>query len=83
MARKLEAAPVTMTGGTPRAYLAVRDRAMHRLGVGTTHDMKSVLSRHRLAVAEEPAVHAGREDQDVARQALVRGERPVGGDAGY
>jgi pimeloyl-ACP methyl ester carboxylesterase len=44
MISDLEAAPVTMTGGTPKAYLAVRDRAMHRLGVGTTHDMKSVLS---------------------------------------
>ena len=44
MVRKLEAAPVTMTGGTPEAYLAVRDKAMHRLGVGTTHDMKSVLA---------------------------------------
>ena len=33
-----------MTDGTPDAYLAVRDRAMHGLGVGTTHDMKSVLS---------------------------------------
>ena len=44
MVRDLEAAPVTMTDGTPKAYLAVRDRAMHRLGVGTTHDMKSVLS---------------------------------------
>jgi len=44
MASKLEAAPVTMTGGTPKAYLAVRDRAMHRLGVGTTHDMRSHLS---------------------------------------
>jgi pimeloyl-ACP methyl ester carboxylesterase len=44
MVRKLEAAPVTMTDGTPQAYLAVRDRAMHRLGVGTTHDMTSVLS---------------------------------------
>ena len=44
MVRDLEAAPVTMTGGTPKAYLALRDRAMHRLGVGTTHDMKSVLS---------------------------------------
>jgi pimeloyl-ACP methyl ester carboxylesterase len=44
MVRKLEAAPVTMADGTPRAYLAVRDKAMHRLGVGTTHDMKSVLS---------------------------------------
>jgi len=44
MVRRLEAAPVTMADGTPRAYLAVRDKAMHRLGVGTTHDMKSVLS---------------------------------------
>jgi pimeloyl-ACP methyl ester carboxylesterase len=44
MARKLEAAPVTMTGGIPDAYLAVRDEAMHRLGIGTTHDMHSVLS---------------------------------------
>ena len=44
MARKLEAAPVTMAGGIPDAYLAVRDEAMHRLGIGTTHDMHSVLS---------------------------------------
>jgi pimeloyl-ACP methyl ester carboxylesterase len=42
MVRKLQAAPVTMTAGTPRAYLAVRDRAMHSLGVGTTRDMTSV-----------------------------------------
>ena len=83
MVRDLEAAPVTMTGGTPKAYLAVRDRAMHRLGVGTTHDMKSVLSGVCPAVAEEPAVHTGGKSQDVARQALIRGERPVGRDAGY
>ena len=44
MVRKLEAGPVTMTGGTPKAYLKVRDAAMHRLGVGTTHDMKSVIT---------------------------------------
>jgi len=44
MVRKLEAAPVTMTDGIPDAYLAVRDEAMHSLGIGTTHDMKSVLS---------------------------------------
>jgi pimeloyl-ACP methyl ester carboxylesterase len=43
MVRKLEASPVTMADGTPKGYLAVRDRAMHRLGAGTTHDMKSVL----------------------------------------
>jgi pimeloyl-ACP methyl ester carboxylesterase len=44
MARKLEAAPVTMADGTPAAYLAVRDEAMHSLGVGTMHDMNSVVT---------------------------------------
>ena len=44
MVRKLEAAPVTLAGGTPAAYLAVRDEAMHSLGIGTTHDMKSVVT---------------------------------------
>ena len=43
MVRRLEAAPVTMAAGTPRRYLAVRDRAMHALGVGTAHDMHSVV----------------------------------------
>jgi pimeloyl-ACP methyl ester carboxylesterase len=43
MVRKLETAPVTMMAGTPAAYLRVRDRAMHSLGVGTTRDMTSVL----------------------------------------
>ena len=44
MVRKLEAAPVTMEGGTPHAYLALRDVAMHSLGIGTTHDMNSVIT---------------------------------------
>jgi pimeloyl-ACP methyl ester carboxylesterase len=44
MVRKLEKAPVTITGGTPKAYLALRDPAMHSLGIGTTHDMKSVIT---------------------------------------
>jgi pimeloyl-ACP methyl ester carboxylesterase len=44
MVRKLEAVPVTMTGGTPEAYLKLRDTAMHKLGIGTTHDMKSVVT---------------------------------------
>ena len=44
MVRKLEEAPVTMTGGTPDAYLALRDPAMHSLGIGTTHDMDLVLT---------------------------------------
>ncbi len=44
MVQKLEEAPVTMTDGTPDAYLALRDGAMHSLGIGTTHDMNSVIT---------------------------------------
>ena len=33
MMRGLEAAPVSMTTGTPEAYLKLRDKAMHRLGI--------------------------------------------------
>ena len=44
MVQKLEEAPVTMTGGVPLAYLLLRDGAMHSLGIGTTHNMKSIVS---------------------------------------
>ena len=44
MVRKLEAAPVTLTDGTPDAYLALRDVAMHSLGIGTIHAMHSVIT---------------------------------------
>ncbi len=44
MVRKLESAPVTMSDGTPRTYLSLRDQAMHSLGVGTTRDMNSVIT---------------------------------------
>jgi pimeloyl-ACP methyl ester carboxylesterase len=44
MVRKLEAGSVTSTNGTPDAYLALRDNAMHSLGIGTTHDMSSVIT---------------------------------------
>jgi pimeloyl-ACP methyl ester carboxylesterase len=44
MVRKLEEAPVTMTDGTPDAYRTLRDPAMHSLGIGTTHDMNSVIT---------------------------------------
>ncbi len=42
--RKLEAAPPTAAAPLPGAYMALRDEAMHSLGVGTTHDMKSVVT---------------------------------------
>jgi pimeloyl-ACP methyl ester carboxylesterase len=41
MARRLESAPVT-ADEIPDAYLAVRDGAMHSLGIGTMHTMRSV-----------------------------------------
>jgi pimeloyl-ACP methyl ester carboxylesterase len=41
MVRKLEAAPVN-ADGVPDAYLALRDVAMHSLGIGTMHTMRSV-----------------------------------------
>lgn len=44
MVRRLRKAPVPRKGDIPRAYWAVRDKAMHRLGVGTMHEMRSVLT---------------------------------------
>ena len=44
MAKRLEEAPIGDTAPLPDGYLKVRDVAMHELGVGTTHDMKSVFT---------------------------------------
>jgi pimeloyl-ACP methyl ester carboxylesterase len=44
MAQKLEAAPIGATAPLPDAYLKVRDVAMHKLGIGTTRDMRSVVT---------------------------------------
>jgi pimeloyl-ACP methyl ester carboxylesterase len=44
MVRTLEDAPVTDSIPLPDSYLSVRDSAMHSLGVGTTHDMRSVVT---------------------------------------
>lgn len=44
MVRKLETASVTLMNGTPDEYLALRDKAMHNLGIGTTRDMNSVIT---------------------------------------
>jgi pimeloyl-ACP methyl ester carboxylesterase len=43
-AGKLESAAVTMKDGIPDAYRKLRDPAMHNLGIGTTHDMNSVIT---------------------------------------
>lgn len=44
MVRRLEAGRVGDTVPLPDAYLEVRDVAMHQLGVGTTHDMRSIVT---------------------------------------
>lgn len=44
MAKKLERTPFSKSTGIPDKYLALRDEAMHRLGIGTTHEMRSVFS---------------------------------------
>jgi pimeloyl-ACP methyl ester carboxylesterase len=72
MARKLAAAPVTTTAGTPERYLAVRDRAMHSLGVGTTHDMTSVLRGIVWPSLSSPHYTAGEKIK------LWRGKRSAG-----
>lgn len=44
MVQRLEENPVTLTGGTPAGHIQLRDPAMHSLGIGTTHDMHSVIT---------------------------------------
>ncbi len=44
MVRRLEEARVGDAIPLPDSYLKVRDVAMHELGVGTTHDMKSIVT---------------------------------------
>jgi len=44
MVRKLESAPPTLTVPLPTAYEALRDGYMHGAGIGTTRDMKSVIT---------------------------------------
>jgi pimeloyl-ACP methyl ester carboxylesterase len=44
MVRKLEASEVTLEAGTPQSYLKLRDKAMHKLGIGTTLEMRSIIT---------------------------------------
>lgn len=41
---RLEAVPVTREGGVPGAYQMIRDVDMHELGIGTTRDMRSLVT---------------------------------------
>jgi pimeloyl-ACP methyl ester carboxylesterase len=44
MVQRLEAAPPMMTVPLPAAYEALRDEYMHGIGIGTTHNMNSVVT---------------------------------------
>jgi pimeloyl-ACP methyl ester carboxylesterase len=59
MVQRLEAAPVTMTVPLPPGYVALRDEAMHGLGVGTTRDMRSVVTGIFLASWQFPEYTLG------------------------
>lgn len=55
MVRKLEAATISLPDGLSEAWMRVRDKAMHGLGVGTTRDMRSVFTGVFLPVWRNPA----------------------------
>lgn len=44
MVQKLEKFPITELETVPNSYRSLRDEAMHKLGIGTMHNMKSVVS---------------------------------------
>ncbi len=44
MVRKLEKFAISEMNTVPKAYRNLRDEAMHKLGIGTMHNMKSVIS---------------------------------------
>ena len=44
MVRRLKGAPVSMENGLSPEWMRLRDRAMHGMGVGHTHDMSSVIT---------------------------------------
>jgi pimeloyl-ACP methyl ester carboxylesterase len=44
MVQKLKAAPVSMADGLSPAWMRLRDRAMHGVGVGNTHESRSVIT---------------------------------------
>lgn len=54
MVGRLEAVPTPMSVPLPASYMAIRDQAMHRLGVGTTRKMRSVITGVFLASLRSP-----------------------------
>ena len=66
MVKALEAAPVTLDAPPPKAYMRLRDKAMHSIGIGTTRDMKSVITGVFLPVWRTPG-YTLREKIDIGR----------------
>lgn len=68
MVRRLETQPVTTDAPLPSSWNAMRDDIMHRLGVGTTRDMDSVVTgvflpswrTHEYTVAEKADLWRGK-----------------------
>lgn len=54
MLEKLEKSPIDGETSLPTAYWAMRDEMMHSLGIGTTRNMKSVITGAFLPVIESP-----------------------------
>ncbi len=52
MLQKLEKTPLPEMDSMPLEYRAIRDAAMHSLGIGTTHNMRSVVTGIFLPVME-------------------------------
>jgi pimeloyl-ACP methyl ester carboxylesterase len=73
MVRKLAAAPVGDTIPLPAGYMSVRDVAMHRLGIGTTHDIRSVVRLLQLLLACRE--YTLREKIDLWRGKIASGAR--------
>jgi pimeloyl-ACP methyl ester carboxylesterase len=59
MVRALEAVPLPALDAMPPAYRALRDEAMHELGVGTTREMRSVVGGIFVPVMTAPAYTLG------------------------
>jgi pimeloyl-ACP methyl ester carboxylesterase len=79
MVRRLERAPVTMEDGATRGYLRLRDPAMHPLGIGTTHDMKSVVTGILWPIVRSPD-YSTREKIALFRGKAAGGVSPLWGE---
>jgi pimeloyl-ACP methyl ester carboxylesterase len=73
MVRKLAAAPVVDTIPLPSGYMSVRDAAMHRLGIGTTRDIRSVVTLLLLSFASRE--YTLREKINLWRGKIASGKR--------